>query len=157
MSLVIWAEGRLVGQGEAALSAVDHGITVGDGVFETCTVFDGRAFALTRHLRRLARSATGLGLAAPDEQKVRDGVAAALAEDPDDAEDALFSRVELEKSKEELEQYRRDRRNWQRRLDELDAERERELAAIEARYSRQEPHLFPVAVVFVIPSREAVR
>ncbi|MFE6970455.1 aminotransferase class IV [Isoptericola sp. NPDC057653] len=80
MSLVIWAEGRLVGQGEAALSAVDHGITVGDGVFETCTVFDGQAFALSRHLRRLARSATGLGLAAPDEQKVRDGVAAVLAE-----------------------------------------------------------------------------
>ncbi|MCK9793421.1 aminotransferase class IV [Isoptericola sp. 4D.3] len=80
MSLVIWAEGRLVGQGEAALSAVDHGITVGDGVFETCTVFDGRAFALTRHLRRLARSATGLGLAAPDEQKVRDGIDAVLAE-----------------------------------------------------------------------------
>jgi branched-chain amino acid aminotransferase len=80
MSLVIWAEGRLVGQGEAALSAVDHGITVGDGVFETCTVLDGRAFALTRHLRRLERSATGLGLAAPDEQKVRDGVDAALAE-----------------------------------------------------------------------------
>jgi len=80
MSLVIWADGRLVGQGEAALSAVDHGITVGDGVFETCTVFDGRAFALTRHLRRLARSAQGLGLAAPDEQKVRDGVDAVLAE-----------------------------------------------------------------------------
>jgi branched-chain amino acid aminotransferase len=80
MSLVIWADGRLVGQEEAALSAVDHGVTVGDGVFETCTVLDGQVFALTRHLTRLARSATGLGLAAPDEQKVRDGVAAVLQE-----------------------------------------------------------------------------
>ncbi|WP_278234564.1 aminotransferase class IV [Isoptericola sp. AK164] len=80
MSLVIWAEGRLVGAGEAALSAVDHGITVGDGVFETCTVFDGQVFALTRHLERLRRSATGLGLEAPDEQKVREGVAAVLDE-----------------------------------------------------------------------------
>jgi branched-chain amino acid aminotransferase len=79
MTLVIWAEGRLVGSDEAALSAVDHGITVGDGVFETCTVLDGRVFALTRHLARLARSARGLGLEAPDEQKVRDGVAAVLA------------------------------------------------------------------------------
>jgi branched-chain amino acid aminotransferase len=78
MTLVIWAEGRLVGSDEAALSAVDHGITVGDGVFETCTVFDGQVFALTRHLARLARSARGLGLEAPDEQKVRDGVAAVL-------------------------------------------------------------------------------
>ncbi|WP_418276729.1 aminotransferase class IV [Isoptericola jiangsuensis] len=79
MTLVIWAEGRLVGSHEAALSAVDHGITVGDGVFETCTVLDGQAFALTRHLARLARSAHGLGLEAPDEQKVRDGVSAVLA------------------------------------------------------------------------------
>lgn len=79
---------------------------------------------------------------------------AALAEDD---EDALFSRADVEKSKEELEQYRRDRRNWQRRLDSLAAERERELAAIDARYSSRESHLFPVAVVFVIPSREAVR
>lgn len=78
MSLVIWAEGRLVGAAEAAMSAVDHGITVGDGVFETCTVFDGQVFALTRHLARLARSAAGLGLEAPDEDKVRDGVAAVL-------------------------------------------------------------------------------
>ncbi|MGO3485321.1 MAG: aminotransferase class IV [Cellulosimicrobium funkei] len=79
-NLVIWADGRLVAPGEVALSAVDHGVTVGDGVFETCAVFDGRAFALTRHLRRLARSAAGLGLDAPDERRVLDGVEAVLAE-----------------------------------------------------------------------------
>ncbi|WP_369373670.1 aminotransferase class IV [Promicromonospora sp. Populi] len=80
---VIWTEGRLVAPDEAALSAVDHGITVGDGVFETCAVLDGQAFALTRHLARLGRSASGMGMAAPDEQKVRDGVAAVLAAAPD--------------------------------------------------------------------------
>ncbi|WP_229738411.1 aminotransferase class IV [Isoptericola cucumis] len=80
MTMVIWADGRLVEQGQGALSAVDHGITVGDGVFETCTVFDGQAFALTRHLARLGRSARGLGLESPDEQKVRDGVTAVLDE-----------------------------------------------------------------------------
>src|SRR5262245_44334552 len=80
MSIVIWADGRLVGQDGGALSGVDHGITVGDGVFETCTVLGGQAFALTRHMQRLARSATGLGLEAPDEAKVRDGVATVLAE-----------------------------------------------------------------------------
>jgi branched-chain amino acid aminotransferase len=85
MSLVIWADGRLVEQDQAALSAVDHGITVGDGVFETCTVFGGQVFALTRHLRRLARSAAGLGLEAPDEQKVRDGVTATMAAAVDQA------------------------------------------------------------------------
>ncbi|GAA1871444.1 aminotransferase class IV [Myceligenerans crystallogenes] len=80
---VIWTDGRLVNPDERTISAVDHGITVGDGVFETCAVFDGEAFALTRHLARLARSAAGLGLAAPDEQQVRDGVAAVLAAGPD--------------------------------------------------------------------------
>ncbi|MCA5893955.1 aminotransferase class IV [Isoptericola sp. NEAU-Y5] len=80
MGLVIWADGRLVEQGQGALSAVDHGVTVGDGVFETCTVFDGQVFALTRHLARLERSARGLGLAAPDLATVRDGVDTVLAE-----------------------------------------------------------------------------
>jgi branched-chain amino acid aminotransferase len=51
---------------------------VGDGVFETLKVTEGRPFALTRHLRRLARSAEGLGLPAPDEGLLRDGVATVL-------------------------------------------------------------------------------
>jgi len=58
------------------ISALDHGMTVGDGVFETCELLDGRTFALTRHIRRLERSAAGLGLDLPDEGRVRDAVAA---------------------------------------------------------------------------------
>lgn len=80
MGVVIWSNGRLHGPEELLLSGVDHGLTVGDGVFETCAVYDGTAFALTRHLRRLKRSAEGLGLAAPDEGAVREGVAAVLAD-----------------------------------------------------------------------------
>lgn len=80
---VIWTEGRLVAPDEAALSAVDHGVTVGDGVFETCAVLGGQAFALTRHLARLERSAAGMGLAAPDLHHVRAGVDAVLAAAPD--------------------------------------------------------------------------
>ncbi|GAA3217294.1 aminodeoxychorismate lyase [Oerskovia jenensis] len=52
---------------------------MGDGIFETCAVYGGQAFALTRHLRRLARSAAGMGLPAPDEARIRDGVAQVLA------------------------------------------------------------------------------
>lgn len=78
----------------------------------------------------------------------------ALAEDQ---EDALFSRLDLEKTKDEREQYRRDRRRWEARLTELKAERDRELDAIAARYHHQEPHRFPVAVVFVVPKSEAIR
>ncbi|MEZ0448066.1 aminotransferase class IV [Cellulomonas sp. ICMP 17802] len=79
MGVVIWSNGRLHGPEDLLLSGVDHGLTVGDGVFETCAVYDGTAFALTRHLRRLKRSALGIGLAEPDEDAVREGVAAVLA------------------------------------------------------------------------------
>ena len=78
MSVVIWADGRLHAPTDRILTGVDHGVTVGDGVFETCAVYAGRAFALTRHLRRLARSAEGLGLPVPDDGQVRDAVAAVL-------------------------------------------------------------------------------
>ncbi|RYV52833.1 aminotransferase class IV [Pengzhenrongella frigida] len=78
MGVVIWSDGKLRDEREAVATAVDHGLTVGDGVFETCAVIDGRAFALTRHLRRLARSAAGLGLAPPDEDEVRAGIDAVL-------------------------------------------------------------------------------
>ncbi|WP_456844994.1 aminotransferase class IV [Cellulomonas sp. P5_C6] len=79
MGVVIWSNGRLHGPEDLLLSGIDHGLTVGDGVFETCAVYDGTAFALTRHLRRLTRSALGIGLAEPDEDAVRAGVAAVLA------------------------------------------------------------------------------
>lgn len=79
MELAIWTDGRFVTADEPALSAVDHGFTVGDGVFETCAVVDHQAFALSRHLRRLARSARGLGITAPDDDVVRDAVQRVLA------------------------------------------------------------------------------
>jgi branched-chain amino acid aminotransferase len=60
---VVWLDGRLVARADAVVSAFDHGLTVGDGVFETLKVTDGRPFALTRHLARLRRSLAGLGLA----------------------------------------------------------------------------------------------
>jgi branched-chain amino acid aminotransferase len=62
----VWLDGRLLGPDEARVSAFDHGLTVGDGVFETLRVYGGVPFAQRRHLDRLARSAAGLGLALPD-------------------------------------------------------------------------------------------
>ena len=52
-----WIDGRVVDAEAAYVSALDHGFTVGDGVFETMLARDGVAFALSRHLRRLTRSA----------------------------------------------------------------------------------------------------
>lgn len=56
---------------DATVSAFDHGLTVGDGVFETVLVVDGRPYALSRHLARLAISAQGLLLPSPDLDLVR--------------------------------------------------------------------------------------
>jgi branched-chain amino acid aminotransferase len=78
----VWVDGRLFEPDEVHISAFDHGVTVGDGVFETAKIVDGTPFALTRHLHRLARSATGLGLTAPDEALVRKGVDEILAAEP---------------------------------------------------------------------------
>jgi branched-chain amino acid aminotransferase len=61
----VWVDGRLVAPDAATVSVFDHGFTVGDGVFETVRVIDGRPFALRRHLARLHRSADRLGLAVP--------------------------------------------------------------------------------------------
>jgi branched-chain amino acid aminotransferase len=74
---VVAIDGELVDQSVASVSAFDHGLTVGDGVFETLQVVRGTAFALRRHLARLRRSLAGLGieLAVSD-----DGLAATMAQ-----------------------------------------------------------------------------
>jgi branched-chain amino acid aminotransferase len=73
--VTLWVDGTLVPEEAAVLRADDHGLVVGDGVFETCRVSDGAVFALTRHLRRLRASAAGLGIEY-DEAAVREGVKA---------------------------------------------------------------------------------
>ncbi len=77
----VWINGELLSDPSApAVRVTDHGLTVGDGVFEAIKVVDGLPFALTRHLERLARSARGLGLPDVDDDAVRRGVAAVLAD-----------------------------------------------------------------------------
>jgi branched-chain amino acid aminotransferase len=76
----VWFNGSILEDPARAVIGVDdHGITVGDGVFETLKVIDGEPFALTRHLERLVGSAAGLGLQTPDLDAVRRGVADVLA------------------------------------------------------------------------------
>jgi branched-chain amino acid aminotransferase len=78
-----WVNGNLLADPDApAVAARDHGVTVGDGVFEVIKVVDGRPFAVDLHLDRMARSARGLGLPEPDLDAVRRGMAAVLEGDP---------------------------------------------------------------------------
>lgn len=77
-----WVNGQMLEDAATgAVSVLDHGFTVGDGVFEAVKVVHGQPFALTRHLRRLAGSAAGMGLPAPDEIEVRTAVDEVLALD----------------------------------------------------------------------------
>ncbi len=80
---VSWVDGELLAPGEAALRADDHAVVVGDGVFETTKVIDGVPFALSRHLRRLERSALGLGIGEPSEGRIRSAIDAVLDADRD--------------------------------------------------------------------------
>lgn len=86
-----WVNGRLVDAGEPSLVVVDHGVTVGDGVFETTKLVDGHPFALTRHLARLDRSAAGLGLPPVDHDRIHEGVKAVLGA----AEPIAFGRLRI--------------------------------------------------------------
>ena len=76
--MAVWINGTLVPDDEARISIFDHGLVTGDGVFETIKVVSGVPFALSRHLARLARSATGLGLSTPDLEQIRDGAMAVI-------------------------------------------------------------------------------
>jgi branched-chain amino acid aminotransferase len=61
----IHLNGRLVSDREAMVSVFDRGFLYGDGVFESLRAVGGGPFRLDRHLRRLERSARGIGLDLP--------------------------------------------------------------------------------------------
>ncbi len=73
-----WVGDGLVDAEHAVVSVLDHGLTVGDGVFETILVRDGSPFALTRHLARLHRSIAGLGIPDPGDARLREAVTAVV-------------------------------------------------------------------------------
>ncbi len=77
--MTVWINGTLLPDEQARVSVFDHGLVVGDGVFEALKVIDGVPFALSRHLARLARSAAGMQLPEPDLDEIRAGVLALVA------------------------------------------------------------------------------
>jgi branched-chain amino acid aminotransferase len=77
--VIVWMNGELSPLEDARVSPLDHGLVVGDGVFETLRVYGGVPFAWTRHLERLHASAHGLGLVAPSADKLRVAADAVLA------------------------------------------------------------------------------
>ncbi|SEK84213.1 aminotransferase class IV [Nonomuraea pusilla] len=82
MNVPVWVNGELVDPAQATVSVFDHGLMVGDGVFETIKIVKGKTFALTRHLDRLALSARRMELPEPDLDAITEGVARCLAAAP---------------------------------------------------------------------------
>src|SRR4051794_6963354 len=75
----VWFNGAVLEDPTTPVVRVDdHGLTVGDGVFEAIKVLDSRPFALTRHLDRLGHSAAGLGPPTPDRAEVEGAINAVL-------------------------------------------------------------------------------
>lgn len=79
---------------------------------------------------------------------LRDSLARLRAQEAE-AQEQLFTEPEQER------QWRRDREAMQRRLDELDDEEAREIAAIEDRYAEVKPHTTAAAVVFALTRADA--
>ncbi|MEU7984555.1 aminotransferase class IV [Streptosporangium canum] len=82
MNVPVWVNGELIDPEQATVSVFDHGLMVGDGVFETIKCVNGASFALTRHLDRLRLSAQRMDLPEPDADAIAEGIRACLAEAP---------------------------------------------------------------------------
>ena len=80
--LILWLDGRLGDDTSLSVPVTDRSLLVGDGVFETLAIVPdvngARAFALTRHLRRLARACATAGIPVPLETTARVAVDAVL-------------------------------------------------------------------------------
>ncbi|WP_440065575.1 DISARM system SNF2-like helicase DrmD [Streptosporangium sp. OZ121] len=154
--------GRALAGGTPASAPVRHRVAglwpkVGDAVLQSIDWrVDGKDQKRDQLERKLAqRMEAEQARMVANLDRFESTLRAKLAESDDG--DALFSRIEASRNKEELDQYRKDRRSWEDRLSRLAEERDRELATVAARYRDPRPHRFPVAVVFVVPKREATR
>ena len=79
---VVYVNGTFYTEEQAALSALDRGFTLGDGLFETMRARRGRIFRLLQHLARLRQGALVLELPLPAEGKLAGALQEALARLP---------------------------------------------------------------------------
>lgn len=80
--MLVWigtaAGGKLHVGDDAKVSVADHGLLLGDSLFETVLTKGRRAQLLSRHLDRLERSSLAIGLSAPERAVISSGVAEIL-------------------------------------------------------------------------------
>jgi len=78
MHTFLWLNGNIRPASETHIAPTDAGFLLGDGLFETMRIYDGRILDLDRHLDRLARSAEVFRLAPPPEDTIAAGLAALI-------------------------------------------------------------------------------
>jgi D-alanine transaminase len=65
MQEMIWINGEVIPLADARVGVEDRGFQFADGVYETLRLYDGKPFAIDRHLDRLQLSCNGIGLELP--------------------------------------------------------------------------------------------
>ena len=75
----VWFNGVLREADRVNLSPFDHGVTVGNGIFETLIAYEGVPFAFRRHHERLMKSAAVMGLSVPTLSILQDAAGAVIA------------------------------------------------------------------------------
>lgn len=70
MPELVYLNGRLLPPDQAFVSIDDRGFLFGDAVYEALRSYEGRVWALARHMRRLARSLTAIEMANVDVDRV---------------------------------------------------------------------------------------
>jgi branched-chain amino acid aminotransferase len=61
----VYVNGRITPEDQAVVPVFDHGFLYGEGVYEVCRSYRGTPFLLDRHLARLRKSASLIGLPVP--------------------------------------------------------------------------------------------
>ena len=74
----VWFNGALCFPEKARISPFDHGLTVGNGIFETMVAREGVPYALSRHYKRLTRSAGVMGLEVPSKEEIQGAIGEVL-------------------------------------------------------------------------------
>lgn len=75
---MVWLNGSLMPLHEARISPLDHGLLVGDGVFETLVARNGQLFAVHEHWERLIHSCVIMGLKPVTEEEFTAAMQAVL-------------------------------------------------------------------------------
>jgi branched-chain amino acid aminotransferase len=65
MSTVVYVNGTISDEKHAVVSALDHGLLFGEGIYETLRTYNGRPFLWDRHAARLRTSASMIELPVP--------------------------------------------------------------------------------------------